>query len=220
MTKLTTVPEELEIDTAMTTLLVVDMQNGCASPGGMFDAYGLDISRARRAVPVMQTVIQAYRRLNRPVVYIAHRFSPDFRELGDPASPLWKRTMALKLYRERPEIRNTLLVRGMWGAEIIDELKPQTGDITVEKSRYTAFWGTNLDAILKSLRSRYLLICGVQTNQCVEGTFRDAFYNGYHPILVEDACAAASDGQHNAAVSNMRGYGWGTTAADIIKALA
>jgi ureidoacrylate peracid hydrolase len=213
-------PKPLEIDPQRTTVIIIDMQNACVSNGGMFNLFGLDVSNSQKTFGPINSLTIASRAKGRKVVYIVHQYSPDFREIGDPDSVLWVRTGTVVSYNQHPEWREKLLIRGTWGAEIVDDLEPKEGDIVVEKSRYSAFWGTNLDVILKTLGTRYLVIGGVMTNICVEATLRDAFYYGYFPILISDAVAASSTEMQDATITNViNGYGWVTTSQNLIEAM-
>lgn len=212
-------PKPLEIDPHLTTVMVIDMQNATVSNGGMFNLLGLDVTNNQKTIDPIIKLTTASRVKGRKVIYVVHQYSTDFREIGDPDSVLWVRSGTVAAYREHPEWREKLLIRGTWGADIVDDLKPEEGDIVVEKSRYSAFWGTNLDVILRTVNTRYLAIVGVMTNVCVEATLRDAFYYGYFPILISDAVAASSPDMQNATITNViRGYGWVTTSQNLVKA--
>jgi ureidoacrylate peracid hydrolase len=214
------VPAALEIDAARTTLVVVDVQNAAMSPGGIFELAGADISGARDAIPQMRRVTRAVRAVNRPVVYVQHQYSPDFSELGQPGSVLWAKSMSLIQYREHPEWRDRLLLQGTWGADIIPELAPEPGDIVVPKTRYSAFWNTTLDTVLRSQNTRYLAVIGVWANVCVAATARDALNYGYYPIFVRDAVGAGSAEAIEVTVKSITpAFGWVATSDDLIAAL-
>ena len=213
-------PDPLEIDPELTMLMIVDMHNSTVSQGGLSDLLGGDISRAGEIIPQIVRLADASRASGRPVIHVSHQYSPDFRELGDPESVLWQRIRSLRVYRQHPEWREKCLIRGTWGAEIIPELTPVPDDIVLEKSRYSAFWGTNLDTVLRAYHTRYLAITGVWANICVESTLRDAFHYGYFPILVEDAVAATNSPAFEATVANVNAaYGWVATTQNLIGAL-
>mgnify|MGYP000235726688 CR=1 FL=1 len=213
-------PTPVEIDAQLTTVMVIDMQNATVSRGGMFDLLGFDVSRNQKTIGPIKSLITALRAKGCKVIYTVHQYSSDFREIGDPDSVLWVRSGTVLSYHQHPEWREKLLIRGTWGAEIVEELKPKRGDIVLEKTRYTAFWGTNLDIVLKELSTRYLVIGGVVANICVEATLRDAFCYGYFPILISDAVAGSSPAMEEATISNViSGYGWVTTSQDFIKAM-
>jgi len=155
------IPAPVEIESERTTVVIVDVQNAALSAGGIFDLIGTDISRARTAIEPMRRVIAGVRARGRPVIYIQHQYSPDFSELGDPESVLWIKSTSLRYYREHPEWRDRLLVQDTWGAAIITELAPEPDDIVLPKTRYSAFWNTTLDSVLRASRTRYLAVIGV-----------------------------------------------------------
>lgn len=105
--------------------------------------------------------------------------------------------------------------------EIIEELRPQEGDLVFEKMRYSAFFQTNLDTILKTYDIRYLVFTGTTINMCVEATIRDAYYLGYFPILVSDAAAGGGPPfVYDATIFNVKVcHGWVTTSKDVVKAM-
>ena len=103
----------------------------------------------------------------------------------------------------------------------MDKLKPQKDDIIVEKQRYSGFFGTNLDIILKTFNIKYLAITGVGTNICVEATLRDAYYFDYFPILISDATGAPGPSflQDATELNVKQCYGWVTTTQNIVEAM-
>ena len=211
-------PEPLEMDLKRTAILVIDMQNAFASKGGMFDLWGFDISHIPQILKPIKEITSAARVKKVKVVYIAHRLYPDLREVG-PMSRFWY-NRNLEYYREKPEMRDRLLLRGTWGAEIIDELTPQEDEIVIEKRRFSAFVGTELDMMLKTYDIRYLAFTGVATNICVESSLRDACHLEYFPILVSDAAAASPPSRQDATIGNVQQvFGWVTTSENIIKAM-
>jgi ureidoacrylate peracid hydrolase len=214
-------PQSLEIDRQRTAVVVVDMQNAFISKGGMFDLRGIDISGSQKIIEPIKRIRSAARGRGVRVVYIMTVYSPDLRQGGGPDSPNWYKG-TLTTYREHPEWGDKLLTRGTWGADIVDDLKPQEGDIVVEKLRYSAFFGTNLDAILKTYSIKYLVFVGVATNVCVEATIRDAYYRDYFSILVSDATANTGPEliQESSIFNVKRYYGWVTSTENILKAMA
>ncbi len=71
--------------------------------------------------------------------------------------------------------------------KIIDEIKPEPGDLVIRKARYSGFAGTSLESELRGLDIRHLFFTGVATNVCVDSTARDAYFAEFWPILIEDA---------------------------------
>ena len=104
--------------------------------------------------------------------------------------------------------------------DILEELKPVAGELSINKRTMSAFNSTGIDLILKSRGIRYVLCCGVSTNSCVAGTARDAAEHGYYTVMVEDACGAAAQSYHDAAIRNFaRLLGMVMNTHDIITAL-
>jgi ureidoacrylate peracid hydrolase len=214
-------PEPVEIDFHRTAVVVVDMQNGFASKGGMLDIAGIDISGAPAVVMSIGKVVAAARAAGIPVVYLQMGFKPDLSNSGGPESPNWHKELALRLMNGRPELQGKLLVEGTWDFAIVDELGPQPGDLVIVKTRYSGFARTALDAELRARGIRYLLFTGIATNVCVESTLRDAFFLDYWPILVADAAmAAGSQAMHEATVFNVESFfGWTVALEELVELL-
>jgi nicotinamidase-related amidase len=80
--------------------------------------------------------------------------------------------------------------------EIMDIYKVQPGEIILDKSRPSSFYGTRLEPLLTSRGVRNVVVCGVTTNICVETTARDAHQKGYNTFVVEDACGEFEESRH------------------------
>jgi ureidoacrylate peracid hydrolase len=211
-------PEPIDIDLQRTAVLIVDMQNAFISKGGMFDLRGIDVTPNQRIIEPIKKICNAARLKGIKIIYAAMVLSPDLREVG-PDSTYWYK--AVKIYRENLAWKDIFLIRGTWGAEIVDELKPQKGDILFEKPRFSAFYGTNLDMLLKTCNIKYLLFAGVATNICVESSMRDAAHIGYFPILIKDASAHAGPPfMQDATIFNAKlCFGWVTDTENLLKVM-
>ncbi|MFQ8736013.1 MAG: cysteine hydrolase family protein [Bilophila wadsworthia] len=86
-----------------------------------------------------------------------------------------------------------MCVPGTKGAEIVDELAPLPDETILRKLRFSAFFQTELDMILRRLKIDTLLIAGTQYPNCVRGTATDAMSHDYNTIVVTDACSAQTD---------------------------
>lgn len=210
-------PEPIEIDLQRTAVVVVDMQNTFISKGGA-DLRGFDISASQKIINPIKKICSEARPKGVKVIYIGNVLSPDLREVG-PDSSFWYKSV--KIYREDPRWRDKFTIRGTWGAEIIDELKPKENDIFVEKPRFSAFFETKLDVILKTYNIKYLLFVGCATNICVEDSIRDAGALGYFPILISDAAISVGPAfMQDATIFNVKlCYGWVTNTESLLKAL-
>ncbi len=212
--------QPLEMDLQRSAVVVIDMQNAFASKGGMLDLMGLDISENLKATGVIKKVIDAARAKGIRVIYVVHYYSPDLRETGGPNSGYWY-NVHVRGILEHPEWRDKAIIRGTWGAEIVDPLKPKEEEIVVPKPKYNAFFGTDLDTILKTFNLKYLIFVGIATNVCVEAAVRDACNLDYFPILVSDATAPAGPpSAQEATLHNVKlCFGWVTTSEKVIKAM-
>jgi len=214
-------PDALSLDLDRTALVVVDMQNAFASPGGMLDLAGIDVRPARDVIANVHMVIEAARRSGLPVVYLTIGYPRDLSTAGGIDSPNPQKEMALCLMRERPELRGTLLTFGTWDFQIVDELAAQPADTVIVKSRYSGFHGTSLDSFLRSRGIRNLLFVGIASNVCVESTIRDAYFLEYWPVLIEDATMPAGSAEiQKATVFNVQTFfGWVANSEDVATAL-
>lgn len=209
-------PEPLELDASRTAVIVIDMQNAYASPGGYVDLAGFDISGAAGVIGRIAETLEAARAAGLPIVFLQNGWDPDYIEAGTPQSPNWHKSNALKTMRKRPELKGKLLARGGWDYDMVDALKPQPGDIQVAKPRYSAFFNSQLDSILRSRGIRNLVFVGIATNVCVESTLRDGFHLEYFGVMLEDAThQLGPDFLQKASVYNVETFfGWVSSVDD------
>ncbi len=90
-------------------------------------------------------------------------------------------------------------------ADVIDELMPHHGDIIINKTTFSPFSSSNIDAVLKSMNITTLVLTGLATSQCVETTARDASDRGYEVYQIHDAQADYDDMTHEASLFSSRG---------------
>ena len=104
--------------------------------------------------------------------------------------------------------------------DVIDELAPQPGETTIDKLGYGSFHGTDLDARLRDLGVRSLVVTGTVTQICVEETAREAFHHGYATTVVEDAVSSFAPDLHAATLRNLAmKFGWVSDTDEVIAAL-
>jgi len=211
--------EPLKIDLAKLAVIVVDMQNAFASKGGMVDLWGFDMSRIPAVIKTIKKIVDAARSHDIKVIYVAHTVYPDLREVGS-SSPYLYNKMLFQSMHKNPKTKDKILLRGTWGADIIDELKPKRNEILVEKRRYSAFAGTDLDMTLRTFGIKYLAFMGLTANICVETSLRYANHLEYFPILVSDATDASDPAAKQATINNVKQvFGWVTDSKNLIKAM-
>ena len=177
---------EEKVDPSCAAVMVIDMQNDFCSEGGFLDQLGVELGPIQAIVPTIRRLLESAREHG---VTVLHAYYD-----GDPRfflAPMLERL-------ERKNEAEPYCVPGTWGIEIVQDLKPEDGELVIGKHRYSAFFGTDLDMHLKANGIKTLILCGTATNNCVDGTGRDAFYNGYYVVLPSDASAAPTDELHRA----------------------
>lgn len=220
-----TEPQPLKVDLKRTGLIVIDVQNAFLSQGGFFTLEIPDAPLAEtirdpaEKIKQMKKIISQCRAKGIKIIYTLSINPP--RESVGPDSPYLLKNDTVILEQEHPEWADKLINRGTWGAKIIEALEPHPDDILVEKPRYSAFFQTHLDTVLRTYDLKYLLFVGVATNICVEATIRDAYYREYFCILISDATVnSGPDFTQDATVFNVKArYGWVTDTEKILRAL-
>lgn len=211
-------PENLTLAAKETAIIVIDMQNAYASKQGYVDLAGFDISGAAGTIGKIDQVLKAARKAGIQVVYLQNGWDPDYVEAGTELSPNYHKSNALKTMRRNPNLQGQLLARGGWDYEIVDALAPQPGDIRVHKTRYSAFFNSQLDSILRARGIRNLVFVGIATNVCVESTLRDGFHLEYFGVMLEDATHhLGPEFLQKATVYNIETFfGWVSTVEDFL----
>lgn len=190
-------PQPITLHLSQTAVLVVDMQNDCNTKGGLFDRIGIDISGVRVTIAPTARVLASARSAGVPVVYLKVGIRPDLSDLFHAGSPLRDRFVAYGVGEpvQSPDGREGRIhIRDTWNTDIVEQLAPEPGDNVVYKHGYSAFHDTELDAVLKGLGVKYLIVTGCTTSVCVESAIREAHARGYLCILLED-CTAEPIGQ-------------------------
>lgn len=185
-------PGPMTIEPAETAVIVVDMMNDFVSEGGMFARAGIDVAPIRALIEPIARVLEGARRAGMRVIYLKMEFRTDLSDLGgeDSTNAIRHRLFGVGEPVGAPDgTAGRLLVRGTWNTEIVDGLAPEPGDIVVSKRRFSGFYGTELDTILKTLGTKSLVFTGCTTSVCVESTLRDAFFRDYRCLLLADCTA-------------------------------
>ncbi len=147
-------------------ILIVDMLNDFCKDGG-----AMVLPEGMETVEPTQRLIAAARAKGMPIIYIndCHRAGKYDREF---------------------EKRAPHCIEGTWGAAVIDELTPQEGDYCIPKRRFSGFYQTDLDLVLRELGVETVIATGVVTNICVRSTCHDAFFLGYNVVVPKDCVRA------------------------------
>ncbi len=159
--------QTVTLDPARTAVLVIDMLNDFCKPGGKMVLPGYE-----RLVPPQLALIEQARSQEVPVFWVIQSHDP-------------------RLRRDRELLkRGSHCLLGTWGVEVVDELGPRESDFHLYKHRYSAFFQTPLDLLLKDMNCDQVIVFGIVTNICVRSTVHDAFFLGYEVVVPEDCCAA------------------------------
>jgi len=158
------------IDPSKAAVIVVDMENDFVE-----DSSPMASAQARDAIPQMQRVLALARQTGMKVIYTTHAHREDGCDMGRFGD----------LYP--PIATGTSLVDGTRGIEIHRDLEPADGEIVIKKHRYSGFFGTDLDIILRSSGMETVIIIGTTTENCCHATARDAMFRDYFVVFLADA---------------------------------
>ncbi|MGM7668947.1 cysteine hydrolase family protein [Microbacterium sp. A93] len=173
-------------------LLLMDYQEGICRSDGVIGAAGMGAQAEQRGVlPAAARVLEKYRELDLPRVFVRVAFDADYQRLSS-ASPRFDG------FRGRG-----LMIEDSDEAQICSEIAPLPGERVVSKGCVIPFIGTNLTSILTKLGATRLVLGGVATNMVVEGTARVAADSGYAVTVLEDLCASSSIEAHEFSVGQM-----------------
>ncbi len=189
-----------------TALIVVDVQNDFCDQNGALGMQGADTSMVKEMIPNLQNLIAAAREVNLPIIFIQtiHEDATD--------SEAW-----VTRGNKRNVEHNHVCRKNTWGSDF-HEVKPLEHETIVIKHRYSAFYNTRLDSVLRTFEINNLLITGVATNVCVDSTARDGFMRDYHITMLSDCCATYSEQAHLATLQNIEAhFGRVATSSEIIE---
>jgi nicotinamidase-related amidase len=158
------IQEDVRVDPGRTALIVGDMQNDFVKEGGT-----LVVPDAEGTIPKIQNLLALARESGMDVVYVQ-----DTHNEGDLEWEIWGEHC-----RE-----------GSWGWQIVDELRPLENEVTIRKPRYDAFYGTQLEHILRMWGVDTLIICGTVANICVHYTASSAAMRWFNVIVAVDGISS------------------------------
>ncbi len=162
----------------MPALLVIDMLNDFLDPKGVL--YCGD--EVRRIIPPLASRIALFREKGWPVIYLCDRHREDDEEFkAFPPHAL----------------------EGSWGAEVIPELAPLAGEIVLPKTRFSGFYRTELEKILREMQVSEVHLTGVCTSICVMDTAAGAFYRGLKVVVYADSVGDFDPEMHDFALRRM-----------------
>jgi len=185
------------IDPAHTALVIVDMQRDFCCAGGSFDRLGVDLSMYPPVIERIAKLIAAARQSAVTLVFIQMTVLPD-RASDSPAQIRFNLRLHDGHHGQADPLPYTL--DGSEGQRFVPGLEPLDGELVVKKYRSSAFWGTNLDLLLRSNAIKSVIVAGCTTEGCVESTARDAMFSDYYVVIAADAVASDDPAQHDASM--------------------
>lgn len=183
-------------------LIIIDMENDALSPAGGLAFWHLrECCDKVGAFENIKKLIRACRELEIPIFWLKFAFEKGYSDVPRGMGSYFEE-LVLKHWGETMKGKEPFLMKGTWGIETIDELKMsmKPEDIEIVRSDTSAFEGTQLDKYLNRFKRNTLIVTGVNTDCCVEGTVRDARDMGYLAIVPGDACGTISLERHNLAL--------------------
>ncbi len=184
-------------------LLVVDIQQGGAAPP---TESGIEVMAGYADMAATaERLVDAARRAGIPVIFVQELHRPNGVDFG----------------RELDGAEGVHCVEGRPGTDLWPTLRPGAGDYYVPKRRYSAFFGTDMDILLKGLGADTLVLIGSLTDVCVHYTFVDAHQRDFFVLVVEDCVIGSTVARHEASLDAMEylQHGSRCRAEDVLAAL-
>jgi ureidoacrylate peracid hydrolase len=175
-------------------LMVIDMQQFFLNPDSPTFTCG-----GHAIVPTLRRLIAAFRQAGRPVIFTKHVHHPDHFDSG--VMGWWWEGMC---------------VEGTPESEIHPDLAPIGNEKVVLKHRYSSFYNTDMETVLRCLKIEDIIISGVMTNLCCESTARDAYFRDYRVFALADGMGTINEEMHVASLMNLA-FGFAhVTTVDVI----
>ena len=199
----------MKFDRNKTAVLVIDMQNDNISKGGKSENSGaVEHAEKQNVIKNIQSITDEARKVGIPVFHNHFVVEKGAKGIGSRAP----------IFKSITEIGS--VVRGTWGAASVDGLEPKEDDFLLERTRMSAFNGTQLDTLLRGLGIETIIVTGVWTNMAVEHTCRDGADYGYNVVIATDGTSTINDEWQNAALNYaMNNIATKMTSAAIIECL-
>lgn len=186
---------DLRLNVKRSALLVVDMQNFFLDPNSKTYTCSGNV-----ILPNVKKLVSVFRDAKRPVIFTRHVHN---RDLSDAGIMGWW--------------WDGMCIEGSAESEIHPELSPLRNEKQIFKHRYSAFYNTDLEIVLRCLKIEDIVISGVMTNMCCESTARDAYYRDYRVFFIADATGTVSEEMHIASLLNLAfGFAHITTTDEIV----
>jgi len=203
---------EIPVEPARTVLLFIDVQNFCVtreggefadlSPEAIEENFGWFFKEMeRRVVPNMRLLQDGCRSAGIEVMYtVIRNLTKDGRD----------RSLDYK-------ITGFNVPPASWDGQVIEAIRPLDDEIVLPKTSSNVFVSTNIDYVLRNLGTKYLIVSGIVTDQCIDAAVRTACDLGYLVTLATDACATYSRERHDFTLRAIKGYCRQRTVSEILR---
>jgi biuret amidohydrolase len=185
-------------------LLVIDIQRGY---GMSAEEMGITLMNgSSQMINRAELIVEAARTAHVPIVFFREVHRPDGVDFG----------------RELDGDEGPHCIDGDPGTEFWPTLVPRAGEYSIPKRRYSCFFGTDLEILLKGLGASTLVLIGGLTDVCVHYTFADGHQHDYHMRVVNDCVIGSSEARHSASLSAMEylQHGAGRTTSEVLEEFA
>ena len=169
------VQDDVRVDPSRSALIIGDMQNDFVKEGGT-----LVVPDAEGTIPAIRNLLDLARESGMRIVFVQ-----DTHRAGDPEWEIWGEHC-----REES-----------WGWQVVDDLAPREDEATIRKPRYDAFYGTQLEHMLRLWGVDTLIICGTVANICVHYTASSAAMRWFNVIVPKDCISSFNDFDMEASLS-------------------
>jgi ureidoacrylate peracid hydrolase len=190
-----------------TCLLIIDMQNDFLSEEGYFaQKKNWPVSQFKDLIGRIAKLKEAADQKGWRTIYTQTGYAPDgcdsYTRVHNLIPDIFMEGQTPE--EEQKRDHHSVLIKGTWGADIIDELKPGEKDYVISKRRFSAFYQTDLEHMLRSWGIKNVVVTGIVTEVCVESTVREAFIRDFDVIVVEDGVSSWNKKRHDASIENMK----------------
>ena len=198
----------MDIDRSTTALLLMDLQRDIVAEDGKFGSQGMGAAvTASGVIPANARALAAAREAGLPVLHIGVEQRPGL-------------VMNLSAGLFAGVVESGALMAGTPGAEFMPDVAPLDDEYVAMKGAVSGFAGTDLEAQLRNIGVRDLVLGGVATNFVIEGTARQAVDAGYRVTILRDACCSFTPEMHEFALTVLENLASIATVDDFVAALA
>lgn len=173
-----------------TALLIIDMQNAFIRSEGSLAKLGINIGRTSHVIEPIIKLKTAAKEANMPVIYLKMALRQDYMDAG----------ILQEVFPPLKDLGHCVI--DTWDSEIVDELKPGSDDIVINKHTFSGFYNTNFESILRNMNIDTLIVTGIATNICVESTVRDGFVRNFKMIIPREATASYDEAMERGSFVN------------------